>query len=516
MKTIPRARWLHLAAGVAGLALALFGVFQLEMARAGLTITHMMAGETPVTVYERQGLEKAPAVVIAHGFAGSHQLMEAYALTLAQAGYIAVSFDFRGHGRNEVPMSGDVTREDGTTKILVDEIRRVTDAALALPGTDGRVALLGHSMATDLIVRAAKDDPRVSATVAISMFSPVVTPTAPRNLLMISGEWEGFAREAALRNLRLASPSAGEGQTANDDASYGMRRAIAAPDTEHVSVLYSHTALRETRGWLDQVFGRTSTGPVAATGLPILLLLAGILLMAWPLSALLPRSGAAPPRLPVRAFLAATLVPAAVTPLILSQINTHFLPVMVADYLAVHLFLYGALAMGILWAFGLKPSRPAFLPGLALAAYGIFVFGGAIDRYVTSFIPTPERLPIIAAIAAGALPFMLADTMLSEGGRAPLWRVLTARGLFLLSLGAAVALDLPRLMFLLIIFPVIIAFFVIFGLMGGWVGRRTLSRVAPGIGLGLILAWSLGVTFPLFAADMPKQAVATTDPASLP
>jgi hypothetical protein len=173
--------------------------------------------------------------------------------------------------------------------------------------------------------------------------------------------------------------------------------------------------------------------------------------------------------------------------------------------------------MAILWVGGTRPAWPRLLPGLALAGYGILVFGGAIDRYVTSFMPTPERLPIIAAIAAGAIPFMLADTMLSEGGRAPLWRVLTARGLFLLSLGAAVALDLPRLMFLLIIFPVIIAFFVIFGLMGGWVGRRTLSRVAPGIGLGLILGWSIGVTFPLFSADSPaERGAVATDRGPLP
>ena len=103
------------------------------------------------------------------------QLMEAYALTLAQAGYVAVSFDFEGHGRNPTPMSGDITRVDGTTQLLKREIGRVTDAVLTLPSVDGRVALLGHSMASDIIVRRALDDPRIAATVAISMFSEAVT-----------------------------------------------------------------------------------------------------------------------------------------------------------------------------------------------------------------------------------------------------------------------------------------------------------------------------------------------------
>jgi hypothetical protein len=89
---------------------------------------------------------------------------------------------------------------------------------------------------------------------------------------------------------------------------------------------------------------------------------------------------------------------------------------------------------------------------------------------------------------------------LLEAGNAPLGRRLAARGLFLGSLGLAVALDFERLMFLLFIVPVILLFFAIFGSMGGWAGRRTGSAGATGVALGLILAWALGVTFPMFAS----------------
>ena len=34
--------------------------------------------------------------------------------------------------------------------------------------------------------------------------------------------------------------------------------------------------------------------------------------------------------------------------------------------------------------------------------------------------------------------------------------------------------------------------------MGAWVGKRTGSVMAMGLGLGLILGWALGVTFPMF------------------
>lgn len=489
----------RLLVAIASLACIAVGVWQLERERDGLSIETVNAGDTPATVYRRAGGGPAPAVVIAHGFAGSRQLMETYSLTLARAGYLAVSFDFEGHGRNPTPMSGDVTRIDGTTQLLMAEIGRVTDLALAQPGVDGRVALLGHSMASDIIVRQAIADPRVAATVAISMFSEAVTPEEPRNLLIVPGEWEGTLREDALRNLRLADPSAGEDTTVGDPSEGTGRRVAVAPGVEHVGVLYSATALRETRDWLDAAFGRASAGPVSATGGAIAPLLLGIVALAWPLAGLLPRGETAPLPLEFKVFLAAVVAPAVATPLLLTLVDTRFLEVLVADYLAAHLLVYGVLSIGLLRGFGHGVGPVSWIAALGLAAYGIFVFGGALDRYVASFWPIDARLPIIAAVAAGAVPCMIGDGLVTEGGRARLWRVLAARGAFLASLGVAVVLDVERLFFLLMIIPVIILFFTIFGLMGGWVGRRTGSPVGAGLALGFLLAWAIGVSFPMYA-----------------
>ncbi len=146
------ARWAVLLVAL----LAVVGaVWHLEAARSGLEISTLRVGTTPATVFRLPGAKPAPVAVIAHGFAGSRQLMEGFALTLARAGYITVSYDLAGHGRNPVPMSGDVNSVGGTTQLLMDELGRVSDAALGLPGADGRLALLGHSMASDVVVRQA-------------------------------------------------------------------------------------------------------------------------------------------------------------------------------------------------------------------------------------------------------------------------------------------------------------------------------------------------------------------------
>lgn len=482
-------RWGNLVIGVLALGIIALSAFMLEWGRAGLVITDLAVGTTPATLYQQPESE-GPLVVVAHGFAGSRQLMQAYSLTLAQSGYSVLAFDFEGHGRNPVPMSGDVDAIEGTTQRLVDQTLRVLGAGRDLPGLGSGVALLGHSMATDIIARAAIADGAVDAVVGISMFSQAVTADQPARLLVISGQWEGMLRTAALQMARLVDPAAVEGATVT--AGDVTRRVVVAPGVEHVGVLYSATGLREARDWLDATFGRESAGPVVTPGLWILLLLAGIVVLFRPLAGLLPM-GVASPEVPVRRFWAAVLIPAVVVPLVAVLVYRPFLPVLVADYLMIHLALYGAVQLAILRVWPLP--RVVWVAALALVVWGVAVFGFAIDRYAASFVPTVQRMGIIAALALGTIPFMLADSMLAVGG----WRRLVARIAFVASLTAAAFLDLERLLFVLIILPVIVLFFLVLGPLGRWVARNS-GAGAAGLGLGVILAWALGVSFPLFVA----------------
>jgi hypothetical protein len=481
------------AAVIAVLSIAI-GLWGLEAPRSGLEVTHARVGETPVTVMRAPQAE-GPVVVIAHGFAGSRQLMAAWQLSLARAGFITVSFDFEGHGRNPVPMSGDVTSIDGTTRLLMDETARVTDFAVGLPGAVPRVALVGHSMASDIVVRQGIADPRVEAIVGISVFSQAVTESAPENLLLLNGAWEAALRAEAQRVM--GDLGAEEGDLLGTPGDGFARMAMAVPYAEHVAVLYAPSGIDAAILWLSQTFDVTPQSGAVMLGPWIMLTLFGVVLLVWPLSRALPDGQ--PPWHPTRrVFWALAVGPAVVTPALLSLFETRFLPVLVADYLALHLAVYGALVLaGAAWAGGL-PARRGLIWGLALAAYGIVVFGGIMDRYVASFFPHPGRAAVILAILPGAVLAMLGDAVLSEATRAALWRRIVARGMFLVSLGIAVALDFERLFFLIIILPVIGLFYLSYGMMGRFIGKRTGSVVAMGVGLGLILGWALGVTFPMF------------------
>ncbi|HWJ19620.1 MAG TPA: alpha/beta fold hydrolase, partial [Geobacterales bacterium] len=518
---------------------------------------------------------------------GSQQLMQPFAGTLARNGFIAVTFDCLGHGHNPQPMTGDVTKvEEGPTPALVREFGKVAAFAQGLPGNDGRIAVLGHSMASDIVIRYAQAHPEVAATVAVSMFSPVVTPTSPRNLAVIVGDNEpGKLKDEGRRVVSMVSGGTPDiGVTYGSFADGTARRVSFSPGVEHIGVLYSPESMRQARDWLDTAFGRNGNGYLDERGPALGLLFFGLTLLGWPLAGLLPRVSVPPTGagLRWRRLLPVAIAPAILTPLILWKMPTNFLPILLGDYITMHFALYGLLTLAGLWLISrggapkqakasprpdyavatwadkqppkeatliAPPPSNLMLPGpttgvrtneivainqrdrsltlttgasapppppvqnarstkkylvakyivatLLVAAYSIFAFGVPLDRYVLSFSPIPERVPLILAVLAGTLPFFLADEWLTRGQGAARGSYPVTKLLFLLSLALAVALNFKKLFFLILIIPIILIFFIIYGLFSGWVNRRTGNPLVGGAAIALAFAWAIAVTFPL-------------------
>jgi alpha-beta hydrolase superfamily lysophospholipase len=146
-----------------GAALAIgLALWHLLDATAGLHIERLEVGTTPVTVFRPASADRGPAVVIAHGFAGSQALMQPFATTLARNGYTAITFDFPGHGRNPEPLEGGVADHEAAGRALLASLDGIVAFARTSGLADGRVALLGHSMASEIVVRHAVHQDRKS------------------------------------------------------------------------------------------------------------------------------------------------------------------------------------------------------------------------------------------------------------------------------------------------------------------------------------------------------------------
>ncbi|MEM6637518.1 MAG: alpha/beta fold hydrolase [Pseudomonadota bacterium] len=494
----------RVAVAVVACLLILAGLVGLERDRRGISMADATVGLTPVTLLQRPGAS-GPGVLIAHGFAGSRQFMDSFALTLVDAGYIVATYDLLGHGQNPAPMSGDVTTASGTTRLLVDEAARVADWLSRQPGVTPGLALIGHSMASDIVIRLGQARGDVAAVVAVSMYSEAVTADSPRQLLILTGQGEPHLRENALEALRMVDPEAQAGTTA---ASEGVqRRAAVAPWVGHVGVLYSDTSLTEARDWIDAAFDRNHDGRVISTSAPLAALLVGLLALAWPLAGLVPLRNHSPQILGRWRYAGAILIPVVAAPAVSALVPGTALPILGGANLAALLLVYGLAQLIVLRLSGLRLTRPDLIAAAGLTAFGILVFSAAMTNYAASFWPTGPRIGLFAVLLPGCFALMCADALINDGGQAPWPRRLISRIGIIVALAIGVATDVESLFMVSMMLPVLVLFFLVFGAMGRWVGLRA-GPSTSGLGLAVLLAWSLAATMPIFDQETESDFAA--------
>jgi dienelactone hydrolase len=488
---------------LAGLFVALDGF---RRASEGVTQEPAGFGAIPATLFHPLGPPKA-VVVVAHGFAGSQQMMAPLATTLARDGYLALTFDFAGHGANPEPMPGGLKDMGESTRALTAQVNAALDYARTQPEFTGKLALVGHSMAADLVVMAAMGRRDVDAVVALSLFGKDVTATNPNNLLIIDGAWEvAMLRDAARRIVGLTHPDPQPDVTYGDFAAGTARRYAYARGVEHIGVIWSLDAQHETRDWLDAAFAATPSSQGVDRRGPWIGLMAlsicGLVGLGVGLAPRLAERAPPAPLTPGR-FYALAASAALATPLLLWKAPTDFLPILLGDYLAVHFAVYGALLWAGFWWLRAGPALAprnfvgAVLVGVALAALYLIAFGVPLDLYVTSFRPVGSRWWLIPVeFAAVALAFS-AEERLARGENAPRLAYTALKLGFVVSLILAIALNPMRLFFLAIVAPVVAVLFVAFGFLNAAAYKRTRAPLAGALGAALALAFAISVTFPM-------------------
>ena len=313
--------WKPVVVALLALAAIAIALVKLESGTAGLVVETVDIAGTPATIYRPARGAPAPAIVIAHGFAGSRELMQPFAITFARNGYVAIAFDFLGHGKNARPLTGSLMDAKGATTALVDQLAGIVAFAKTAPGADGEVALLGHSMASDIVVREAMANRDIAATIAVSMFAPDLTATSPRDLLVIVGALEPqVLKDQGLKGVAMVAHGPVVPRTTYGSLADGTARRVSfSAGVEHIGVLYSRDSMAEALAWLDAVFDRHGSGYLEVRGRWLGLLFLGLVVLARPLLGLLPavadrRLGA---DLPWRRLLPVAIAPALLTPLVL-------------------------------------------------------------------------------------------------------------------------------------------------------------------------------------------------------
>jgi dienelactone hydrolase len=466
--------------------------WQVLAATGGLDVTTVEQDGVPMDLLVPDGATGAPGVVVAHGFAGSRQLMRATALALAEAGVVVAVPDLSGHGANRRPLPTD---DDGAqlTRDVLSAVAVLEDSAEV---ADGPVGLLGHSMGSGAVLQAAIDAPtRIAAVVAVSPTDAPVTPERPGDLLLLAGELEPrFVANATSLLERAGGPSGPEGD--------GPRRELVVIDgVEHVSILFAAEMHGRAAAFLATGAGDAGTavdaavGGVGPLGWWALNLLAVLVLWRAVVPLLVDRGTGA--RAGARSLLGAALGAVAATTVLavlgaavdLSGIGG----MLVAPVLAGWFALAGAVW---LWV-GVRPPRAGArdvvwaLLLVGVLALAIAALGG---RAWLPVVPTGLRAVLFPAFVVLVLPWALAlATTLQghRGGRAALWWLLV---LLVVTVGLGVAATVvPALGFLVLLLPLVPVLLTVAAVLWAPLQRPW----AGGIATSVLLGWMLSVLFPL-------------------
>ncbi len=100
-----------------------------------------------------------PAVVLCHGIGSGHSAMSPSAQRLVRRGIATLTFDFRGHGKSEGVLNGDLAHD---AMAAVEFIRRQVNI------DPQRIALVGHSMGAIAAIHAATTLQNIQALVSLS------------------------------------------------------------------------------------------------------------------------------------------------------------------------------------------------------------------------------------------------------------------------------------------------------------------------------------------------------------
>ncbi len=479
-------RALGIALSLILIAISWFGLANLK---AGLVVRSISQQSTPMLFMAPEGANHRPGILVAHGFAGSKQLMFGYGYTLAHNGYGVLLLDFDGHGKNAAPLDRTRLQQNLNLALAVLKTQPEIDP--------NKIGLLGHSMGSQAVMLAGIDQPSsISAVIAVSPVIAPVTPSEPHNLQLQAGEWEGRFVQQSAELLQEAG-----GENPNTDKGKGRSR-IIVPQAEHILILFKDRSHQAALKWFNSVFNRTSDVAfrdrrMAWYSLHLLSWLFLLGMISPTLTKELSRIIGRPRSL--RNWLGLGIAPIAATGAIyLVSLRTPLESLgglLMGGALGLWLFIAGLAWSGAISRVP-RPTLKSIGYGFLLFSLLWIAFGAMAQETWLQWWLIPARLKLWPALAIACFPWFLASGIAQDQAnlaRRMLWWVAQSTALII---GLSITLVLvPKLGFLALIIPIIPLVLAILSYAAAQVREAWSYAIAS----ALFFGWIIASVFPLSA-----------------
>ena len=166
-------------------AVLLFSIFLQELAKAHEKNSEIIETSPGVSIDTSKYLPKklpAPAILIAHGFGGSKDSVEAEAKFFASKGFVVLTWTARGFGEStgQIEMNS-IDGEVADTRALISYLAQSKDVLLDAQG-DPRVGIMGSSYGGANALLTASQDLRIDAVIADITWSDLQQGLFPQSV----------------------------------------------------------------------------------------------------------------------------------------------------------------------------------------------------------------------------------------------------------------------------------------------------------------------------------------------
>lgn len=166
-------------------AVLLFSIFLRELAKADEKNSEIIETSPGVSIDTSKYLPKklpAPAILIAHGFGGSKDSVEAEAKFFASKGFVVLTWTARGFGEStgQIEMNS-IDGEVADTRALISYLAQSKDVLLDAQG-DPRVGIMGSSYGGANALLTASQDLRIDAVIADITWSDLQQGLFPQSV----------------------------------------------------------------------------------------------------------------------------------------------------------------------------------------------------------------------------------------------------------------------------------------------------------------------------------------------
>lgn len=479
-------------------SLFFFLVNNLEKSSHGFLNTSFNVKHTPTFLMHKENTSNV-LVIIAHGFGGSSNFMKPLSNSIASAGHRTVRFDFLGHGINPVAFSGDVSNSEGPSIQFIDQLNSVIDF-YKIKFSPSHIVLVGHSMATDIIIRTAASRKDITSLIALSTYTnKKLTENIP-NILVLNGEWENSLVKKT-KELFISSGIKNPelNKTYNEPKTNYLRKMSSIKNSEHVGILYMPNTQKEIGEWFVELGLSDRPHVINHIGLLLICTILNLFFLFLLLLRFFPKKKSYVLTLYKARFFAFIIV---VLSLPFLQFITPFkatnFPVF--NYLITFFCIIGVLSYFLTPVSFRKTVIDSFnvYSFFFLIFFFIGLFGYIIDNYISTFIGNGGRFYIFCLLLVPCFCLSLSCQKIYQVKN--YWLYLNIIKLsIVVSLGITVFLNFDDLFLLSYAILILLLYWILFGFLSSLFNRRHFYFLSSSLSNGVILAWTLSTTLPLYS-----------------